>query len=159
MTTKLKFQLTIPIEIEMAHLLPGGEFQFVSACMKNPGNDLSNEENRAWFSNLWREQVLFQQALLANPEYLARFAKYLVLEELENEQIPSAALEEVIRPIAEARNKLAHFSPVLEETGVDTYTMLGEVIAAAKLSFGDASVSTIEITSEDSASPPIGTKS
>lgn len=159
MTTKIKLQLTIPIEIEMAHLLPGGEFQFVSACMKNPGNDLSDEENRAWFSNLWREQASFQQELLANPEYLTRFAKYLVLEELENEQIPSATLEEVIRPIAETLNKLAHFSPVLEETGVDIYTTLGEVIAAAKLWFDDPSVSIIEIISEDAASPPIVTKS
>lgn len=150
MSIIIEADVTLPIRITMPRLTPDGEPAFVERCMAQPGNcdnDWSEAQNRAWFKEMWRQQVSFQAALLANPELLTGFIGYLALDPLSGGGLmdghylsaATPSIDDVAEPIAAAIGQEDHFSPPIEY-GVDTYTMLGEILGAAKVEMRGAPV-------------------
>lgn len=147
-TKELKLTLQIPLTVKMQYLRPEQEQAFVSKCMAQPGNcdnDLSEAENKAWFSTMWRQQVRFQNALLENPEHLASFLRHVVLEKINtplhfSDQppfLPSPEIEVVVEPIVAAIDAADHFFPNAA-LGVDTWTMLSDLIESTDVRLSGA---------------------
>lgn len=144
-TQELKLTLQIPLAVKMQPLQPEHEQAFISKCMETCDNDLSDDENKAWFSAMWQQQIRFQQALQDNPEHLASFLRHVVLEKInaplffstETPFLPSPALEDVVEPIAAELDAADHFFPDAA-LGVDTWTMLGDLLESTDVRLAGA---------------------
>jgi hypothetical protein len=138
MTTEITMMMHIPVKVRMTPLKADDEAAFVDKCIAAPGacdNDLSEEENREWFRNIWRQQVRFQQLLLADSEHLAKFITYIAAEEITSGNLLSKAvgeLEGVIEDAAQELGAVEHFDPPAS-MGLGSYDMLAQVIDAIAL--------------------------
>lgn len=134
--------LNVPVRISFRTLDPEQEDSFVATCMAQPGNcdnDLSKEENRAWFAEIWRQQIRLQRALRDDPQFLRDFLWFVVLDrvcgagkglgEVSRIAVAGLDLEEVIQLAAEAIGAVDHFFPSAA-LGVDTWSMVSDLLDA-----------------------------
>lgn len=129
--------VTLHVRITMPKLNIEDETTFAERCMAQQGNcdnDWTHEQNHAWFAEIWRQQISFQQACFADPDLLAGLVAYLALTPLSgtgwdsNYLVPHLpAVETMAEPVAVAIGQEAHFFPPAEY-GVDTYSMLSDVL-------------------------------
>ena len=76
--------LQIPLKVRIKLLDEAHESAFVDDCMAHPyncENDWTAAQNRAWFREMWQQQIKFQQALLQNPDYFRSFIGFCALDQ------------------------------------------------------------------------------
>lgn len=135
MEKELTMTMHIPVRVRMTVLTEDGEGAFVDQCMATPGacdNDLGDAGNRAWFANIWRQQVRFQQLLLSNSDHMAQFMGYLLAEEITHRELlrlKVGELEGVIEGAAQELEAEEHFFPAAS-LGLGSYDMLAQVVDA-----------------------------
>lgn len=130
--------LQIPLRVRMKLLDETQRNSFVDDCMAHPrncDNDWTEPQNRAWFSEIWRQQIKFQRALLTNPEHLRSFLCYCALDQVATPSLlneggpflPIPDLENIASPIAEHIGARKHFLPPAH-LGVTTGCMLSVLL-------------------------------
>lgn len=137
--------MRVPVKVRMTILDAADEAAFVDKCMAQPGNcdnDLSDSENREWFAKLWREQVRFQQLLLADPEHMAKYLAFVASEEIEYHNLLGKAvgdLENVVFAAADELDAVEHFDPPASY-GVGCRDLLAQVLEGTKVTIEQPAV-------------------
>lgn len=140
---KINVQLTIPVEIELDLLNPEDEQNFVTHHMPQcnpcqnkdkPGACVAcgGADDKKWLSQHWHMQIAFQHQMLTNHEHFINMIRQQCIENL---TLNPESIEDVVSPIAKEMNAENYFVPE-QDSGFDSYAMLGETLSAIKPKFG-----------------------